>query len=57
MKIENSGMAIGKPGYCLLKKHPKTQHILDLDCWQELRRFVHDNACDYETYVQKCKNK
>lgn len=48
-------MAIGKKGYCLVPGHD-TQHVLTLDCWSELRRFLYGND-NYNSYVQACKDK
>lgn len=58
MRIQDSGMDIGKTGYCLLPKHTKGQHTLDQDCWQALRHYLFDTGnADYDTYVNKCKKK
>lgn len=48
-------MDIGKEGYCLLPAHA-VKHKLTLDCWVQVRRFVHDSN-DYEEYVRMAKNK
>lgn len=50
-----NNMNIGKKGYCLLPDHP-VEHKLELDCWVQVRRFVHDSN-DYAEYVRMAKNK
>lgn len=49
-------MDIGKKGFCLKKGHP-VEHVLTLDCWVELRRWLHDNPENYDAYVKACKLK
>jgi hypothetical protein len=48
-------MNIGKEGYCLLPGHPE-KHKLELNCWVQVRRFLHD-CNDYNEYVRLAKGK
>lgn len=48
-------MNIGKKGYCIRPGCP-VEHVLTLDCWVFVRRFLHESG-NYDEYVALAKRK